>query len=176
MKSIGPSVTLMLVAFACPGIVAQKPAPKEQIKTDVLTVLVSPADQKEIRQLMDLQGQTPGNPQMAGSLVDQVVSNYRTEMTQVPPNVWQELTVSLKSEFSPDRVAQSLMSIYATSFTQAEVRELIKFFSSPVGRKWAEQLPKLQQSSYNTGYSIGVLLGERIRERLKAKGYTLPTR
>jgi uncharacterized protein len=176
MKSIAPIVLLAIIALARPVVVAQKPTGTEQIQTGVVTVLVSPAEEKEIRQLMDLQGQTPGNPQLAGPLVDQVITNYRKSLTQVPETVWQEVAVGLKTEFPADRFAKSLTPVYASNFTQLEIRELIRFFSSPVGRKWATQLPKIQKGSYDAGYTLGLLMGQRIRERLQAKGYTVPVK
>jgi uncharacterized protein len=176
MKSFAPILMLAVVALARPIVLAQKPTATDQIQTGVVTVLVSPAEEKEIRQLMDLQGQTPGNPQLAGSLVDQVISNYKQTLTQVPQTVWQELAAGLKTEFPPDRFAKSLTPVYASNFTQLEIRELIRFFSSPVGRKWATQLSRVQKGSYDAGYSLGILMGQRIRERLQAKGYTVPPR
>jgi hypothetical protein len=142
---------------------------------DVVGIVVTPSEAKEIRKLLDLQGETPGNPQSESVTIDRVMEAYRKNMPQVPETVWRELTIEVKGEFTPDKLAELLSPLYAQHFTPGEIRDLIKFFSSPVGRKWSERLPRIQRGSYKAGFVLGQQLGERLREHLKAKGYSIPS-
>jgi hypothetical protein len=178
MKSLRNRILMMLCIASITADLAssqnRKPPEKQTQPAEIVTVLVSPKEAKEIRQLLDLLPETPGGPQQTSHVIDQIIDAYRKAMPNVPNQVWQEITPQLKKDFGPDKMAEFLTPVYASRFTQAEIRQLVAFFQSPVGRKWFQKFGELQQGSYNAGNGLGFLLGERISQTLKAKGYIVP--
>jgi hypothetical protein len=178
MKTLWSKILMMLcIASVSAGLALsqnKKPPEKETQPADIVTVLVSPKEAKEIRELLDLLPETPGGPQQTSQVIDKIIEAYRKAMPDVPNRVWQEITPQLKKDFGPDKMAEFLTPVYASRFTQDEIRQLVAFFQSPVGRKWFQKFGELQQGSYNAGNALGFLLGERISQTLKAKGYIVP--
>jgi hypothetical protein len=66
--------------------------------------------------------------------------------------------------------------IYDQHFTHAEIRQMISFYESPLGRKISATLPQIQQESLDVGQQWGERLGERlsrrVNQRLNQHGYT----
>ena len=69
-------------------------------------------------------------------IIDDVMKNYRQMMTNVPPDYWDKAI----KEIETSRFIDSVVVVYDKRFTSDEVINLISFFESPTGMKWAEQL------------------------------------
>jgi hypothetical protein len=101
----------------------------------------------------------PTNPQLAGPL-DQVAAQ-------------------LKAEYVPKQVEMlnEVARVYAQHFTEAELKEILVFYKSPVGRKMLAEEPKAVEQSLKAAqdwaakFSDVVL--ERFRVEMKKKGYDL---
>ena len=172
---------IILMTFCITGASAHlafgqdKRQPEKQIQpADIVTIVVNPKEAKEIRSLLDLLPETPGGPKQTSQIIDKIIGAYRKAMPNVPEQVWQEITPQVKSDFGADKLAEFLTPVYAKRFTPNEIRQLVAFFQSPVGRKWFQNFGELQRASYNAGNALGFLLGERINETLRAKGYAVP--
>ena len=72
---------------------------------------------------------------------------------------------------------EPVITIYDNNFSADEIKQLVAFYQSPVGRKIVSQLPQLMQQSMTMGQSWGQQAGaravERIRAAAKQKGYDL---
>ena len=169
-----PVLLVSLLVVLGGSAAAQEEKSKASQPAPIVSIVVNPAEAREIRKLLDLQGETPGSPQSEVLSVDRGMVELRKYMPGIPERVWQDLTGEMKKEFTVDIAAESLTPVYAETFTQPEIKELIKFFSSPAGRKWSRQFLKIQRGSYNAGFVLGQMLRDRVRESLKAKGYSVP--
>lgn len=166
---------LMIILLCSVTVWGQNKDPKrEQQPPDIVAIIVSPAQAKEIRKLLDVLPETPGGTQQLNPMVDQILDVYRKRYTSVPEKLWKEITIQLKSDFDAERLAGSLAPIYANHFSDAEIKELTAFFRSPVGGKWSQLMPQIQRESYNAGDALGYQMGERINKILIAKGYAAP--
>jgi hypothetical protein len=65
-----------------------------------------------------------------------------------------------------------IIPIYDRNFTDEEVKQLIIFYSSPVGKKILEKMPPIMQECMQVGKNWGADLYEKVAARLKQKGYT----
>jgi hypothetical protein len=72
---------------------------------------------------------------------------------------------------------EPVIAIYDANFSADEIKQLVAFYQSPVGRKIVIQSPQLMQQSVAMGQSWGQQAGahaiERIRAAAKQKGYDL---
>ena len=76
----------------------------------------------------------------------------------------------------PD-LEEPIIAIYDANFSDDEIKQLVAFYQSPVGRKIVIQQPQLTQQSLTLGQSWGEQAAARAVERIRAaarqKGYEL---
>ena len=74
-------------------------------------------------------------------------------------------------------IGDGMAQIYATNFSEQELKDLLAFYKSPLGRKSLEQEPKSIEASLNYmrnwGDDLAVDINERFRAELKKRGKDL---
>lgn len=110
---------------------------------------------------------------------EQIWVQFMTVMRKTAPSVpnaeWQLIEKEFKSEFSSGRYSDLIASIYGAHFTQDEVKQLIAFYESSIGRKLISVLPQLTQDALEAGMQRGREVLKKVYEKLKQKGYSVPT-
>lgn len=102
--------------------------------------------------------------------ITQMISYSRQEKTNVPDKFWDDLTVEM-SKISITELTDMLVPVYKKYLTQSDINQLIKFYESPIGKKFAEKSPQIMQESMQVGQQWGQKLGQQITDKLKAQGY-----
>jgi hypothetical protein len=123
---------------------------------------------EDIKRLLNLMGVIEDEMKA----LDPVFENIKLSFPNVPASVWEDLKKEFKAEFTPEMFLETYLPIYARRFSAADVKELIKFYESPAGRKMVEALPIIREEAYLVGFERGQKIGQRIQERLRSKGYT----
>lgn len=90
----------------------------------------------------------------------------------VPAKVWEDLKKEFDAEFNAEMFLNLYVPIYARRFSATEVKELIKFFESPAGKKMVETIPLIREEIFADGYERGRKIRQRVREMLRARGYS----
>ena len=109
----------------------------------------------------------------------QIIAGLRKTNGEIPASVWDEFTGICTEEMkrSLPELEEPVIAIYDANFSADEIKQLVAFYQSPVGRKIVVQLPQLMQQSVTMGQSWGQQAGvravERIRALAKQKGYDL---
>jgi hypothetical protein len=146
---------LLAVLLASTVLAAENPALAQPGTED--------AKRADIRRLLELTG--------AGDLwmqvVRQLLQNFKQVVPKVPAKVWDELA----KEINARELIELVVPAYERHFTHADIRSLISFYSSPVGRKFVRVQPALVQESMAAGQAWGVQIGKRLEERLRKAGY-----
>jgi hypothetical protein len=99
--------------------------------------------------------------------------------SEIPDKVWDEFTKVGIAELkrSLPELEEPVIAMYDANFSADEIKQLVVFYQSPVGRKIVVQLPQLTQQMMAMGQSWGERAGaravERIRAAAKQKGYEL---
>ena len=112
-------------------------------------------------------------------LVPQIMGSLKKENRKIPDAVWDQFTGICTEEMkrSLPELEDPVITIYDDNFSTDEIKQLVAFYQSPVGRKIVIQLPQLMQQSVTMGQSWGQQAGaravERIRAAAKQKGYDL---
>ena len=83
------------------------------------------------------------------------------------PNPLREL---LMEEFraAEDELKWNLAEIYAKHFSEAELREAVRFFFSPAGKAWLENSSLIFTEGEQVGYEWAKLLTERVLHKFEA--------
>ncbi len=125
----------------------------------------SPKD-ADIRRLMEL----TTTSQLASQITQQMMESFKAAFTKVPDATWSEL----KKELTPEDLLAKIAAVYDRHFTHDDIKALITFYETPLGRKLLKELPAVTQESLEVGQTWGRTMGQRMMERLDAKGYRLP--
>lgn len=123
----------------------------------------APAKLDQVLKFMRLTGAN----NLADQMVQQMLASFQQAYPKVPASFWR--SVIKKNE--TDKLIRQVAQIYGQYLTQHDVKELIAFYSSPVGRKFVAMQPKLVQESMVFGQQWGERMSQRVMKELKRKKY-----
>jgi hypothetical protein len=138
----------------------------------------TPAAVAAAKELVSLKGGVA----MFDPLVPGVIESAKNSLVPTNPQLTKELnevSLQLRKEFDPKRaeVLNEVAKIYAQHFTEQELKDLVAFYKTPLGKKMiAEEPIALDQSlkaaqAWATKFSDEVLT--RFRAEMKKKGHNL---
>jgi len=159
-------VALALIGLARPAA-AQNPASGP-----------SPSAILVAKQIVELKGAR----QLFTPLVRGVVEKVKDQFMQTN-FMWgkdlNEVAAKLEKDYAPrvDELVDMAARIYASHFTEAELKQLLAFYQSPVGRKSITEEPKALDESMASGGNWGDALADevvvKIRDEMKKRGHDL---
>ncbi|MBE7178405.1 MAG: DUF2059 domain-containing protein, partial [Mucilaginibacter polytrichastri] len=95
---------------------------------------------------------------MAQSFTATIDNMIETQAQQIPDSLQTKFKGVMKTfmakYFTYDKIKPGMAKIYAAEFTEPELKELAKFYQTPVGKKSAQKLPVLQQKGMELGVSM----------------------
>lgn len=133
----------------------------------------------DAQRLLEITGSLKLGRQMASLTAEQVMNAVTGERADIPPRVREVVSQLVDEEFekafAPDGVlARGLARVYARHFTDEEIRSLIAFYETPLGRKVTETLPAIAQESMqvSTKWANASIPGlqKRIEAQLRSEG------
>jgi hypothetical protein len=133
-----------------------------QADTTAASAKIDPAKEKDIRALLELTG--------AAKLGTMIIDQMFEPMKKMQPNLPAEFWTDLKKEMRPDELIDLVVPIYDRQLTDGEIRDLIKFYNTPTGKKLVKVMPQLTQDSMAVGKQWGAQLGARIMKRIQERG------
>ena len=104
------------------------------------------------------------------STIKQIVGMYKSQKSDVPADAWD----SLEKEFlamSLNDLTKMLVPVYSKHLTKNDLEELIAFYQTEVGTKFANSTPAIMQESMQVGQQWGMELGKRFNEKMSEQGY-----
>lgn len=105
-----------------------------------------------------------------GAAIKQMFVMFKQQSTNVPEEIWSEFEKEF-TQASMDDLVNMLVPVYHNHLTEADLKKMIEFYETPVGKKYAEKTPLIMQESMQIGQQWGLKLGQQFQEKLKAKGY-----
>jgi hypothetical protein len=102
----------------------------------------------------------------------QLLPSLRRLSPNVPDKVWAEVEKEFSSEIQSGGVAALVIPIYDKYFSEDEIRQLLSFYESPIGKKLAETMPRIAAESFTVGQEWGMEIWQKMRAKLKARGYS----
>lgn len=123
-----------------------------------------------------------GGNSMFAPLIPGVIERAKQSLVPTNPQLiapLNQVADQLKKEYAPKsaEIENEVAKVYAQHFTEAELKEILAFYKSPVGRKMIAEEPKAIEQSLKAAqewaakFSDVVL--ERFRTEMKKKGYDL---
>jgi hypothetical protein len=123
-----------------------------------------------------------GSMQLFEALVPGVIEKSKATLLQMNPNLFKDLNDvgnELRKEFTP-RLAQlreEIVRIYASRFTEQELKDTITFYKSPLGQKILNEEPNFVDRSMSAAQDWAIKLNDevlrRFRAEMKKRGHSL---
>ena len=139
------------VVTACAFLVIGQPAAAQTLGQAAAAARkappVDPAVRADIARLMDITGQSALGVQIATTVADAILNGMRQSQKDIPPRVIEIVREVFNTEFtkgltSPE-VIDKQVAIYAKYYTHADIKGLIAFYESDLGRKAIANTPHL---------------------------------
>ncbi len=140
---------------------------------------IDPALRADIVKLMEATGSAKIGQQMASAVSQQFLDSFTQGHPDLPPRVLEIAKEVLEEEIAkafqgPDSLVMQLVPIYAKHFSHEDIRGMLAFYDSDLGRRAIAEMPALLQESMQVGRRWGADVGPRVQaaieERLKAEG------
>ncbi len=100
-------------------------------------------------------------------IVTQMLVSMKSQYPQVPQKAWD----SFQAELKPDDLLNEVIPIYSKYYSNEEIKQIIAFYQTPVGKKTITVLPQLTQESIVIGQRYGAEAANRALKKLEAEGY-----
>jgi hypothetical protein len=117
------------------------------------------------------------NPLIAG-VIEQAKNLFLQQNPALAKDL-NEVSAKLRSDLAPrfDELSNEVARIYAIHFTEPELKELLAFYKTSVGKKMVVEQPKLVDESLKFAQNWANKLSDEViakmREEMKKKGHAL---
>lgn len=127
----------------------------------------APADTEKtalIRQILDV---THAGDQVIGA-IEATVPAQRASNPRIPAVFWDRFLDQARKRRG--EFLDSLVPLYSRTFAVGELKALLEFYQSPLGRRLLEAQPQLMRESMQVGQRWGTRLGAEIGQQLAEEG------
>jgi uncharacterized protein len=130
---------------------------------------IDPAKETDIRSLMELVGARDALQDFAAHGADQLRENL---LASIPSNDRGQQFVNAfvegyKAKFNPEDATAELVTIYDRHFTQDEIKGLLQFYGSPLGQKFATEMPKINGEMQSANRTFSMRIAKDVLQELR---------
>lgn len=147
------SLILLVIVGASPALCQDIPLDK--------------AKEADIRKLIEMSGAAKVGDQVFGQMMGQLRAVFEpifgpTDRLNLMLN---DMMKRFQKSFTGERMADAVVPIYARYFSHEDVKQLIAFYETPLGKRVLEATPKIMLDSMNAGSKLGQdLMAQVLRE------------
>lgn len=176
--SVAACVAVLALAAATGAAPVQAQQKAQQKAVLPATSALSPAAIAAAKEILQLKN---ASAVYQGAVVT-TIQNVKNSLLQSNINLQkdiEEVSLKLARDLAgkESEIGEGMAAIYATNFTEQELKDLLAFYKSPLGKKTLEQEPKSIEASLNYmrnwGEDLALEINERFREELKKRGKDL---
>jgi hypothetical protein len=146
----GLLMAVVLVLWAGPAEAAPTAAPA-----------IDAAFKADLQRLMELSGGAINGKQV----LDQMMVALKPMAPMVPERFWTEFM----AEVDVNSLTDMVLPIWAKYYSREDVKQLIAFYESPLGRKVVSVQPQILAESMAAGATWGEALGAKIEAKLRTE-------
>jgi len=130
---------------------------------------IDPAKEADIRSLMELVGARDALQDFAAHGADQFRENLQASVpaTDRGHQFVDAFTQDYKAKFNPDDATAQLVAIYDQHFTQDEIKGLLQFYGSPLGQKFASEMPKINAETQAANRAFSTRIAKDVLKDLR---------
>lgn len=143
--------------------------PKQGAAATQAAPAIDPAKEADIRSLMELLGVRD----LVQDSTAKGVEQFRENLTaSVPDNERGQQFVNAfldnyQKRFTADNAANQFVAIYDKHFTEDDIRGLLQFYGSPLGQKYATEMPKITAEIQAANRAASVRVAKEVLQDLR---------
>ncbi|WP_432711992.1 DUF2059 domain-containing protein [Pedobacter sp.] len=122
------------------------------------------------KETLDKMMEVSGSKPTYKAAIVQIVSSFKAQKPDVPEDVWLDFEKTF-IKAATDDLLNLLLPIYQKHIPEADLKNIIAFYETPTGKKFAAKSPLIMQESMQVGQEWGIKIGKDFSERLKEKGF-----
>jgi len=126
---------------------------------------------KEYKSTLKKMIEVSGSSTAFKGAISQILGMYKQNYVNVPSDVWEEFEKEF-SKTSVNDLVELLAPVYFKHLTKDDLKAIIEFYQTPVGKKYAEKTPMISQESIAAGQEWGKKIAQQVQEKLNQKGYS----
>ena len=110
-----------------------------------------------------------GQSETFSNAIDQILEMYKQQF----PDIDQTFLAEFREEFSRtslDDLVDRLVPVYQSYLTQEDLKQIIAFYNTPVGKKFAANTPALTSESMQVGQQWGMEVAEKVLLKMENQG------
>ena len=140
---------------------------------------IDKAKKADIEKVLEVTGALALGQQMSDAVVAQMSQALKASRPDLDPKLFDVLRDAVGSVINENLPAFSemIVVVYDKHFTHADIKEMLRFYSTDIGQKTIRVMPALMRESMLLGQQWGQSLEHEIRprviERFKAEGVDL---
>lgn len=155
------------------------------LRSYVLADELTPAKEADIKKLMELTGATNIGLQLGKMMSQQINQQIRSLRPDIPTRAFdiadEEMFNLIKKSMAEEGgLIDHMIRIYNKYYTHEEVKGLIEFYQTELGKKTIRIMPNLMSESMIAGQQwaqrLAPALTEIVQRRLKEEGIELPAK
>jgi len=117
-----------------------------------------------IREMLDITGAKDLDKRMFA----QVLTTLKAQYPKVPAKYWD----TMAEEFNVDEFFNQLIPVYKKYYTNDDLKQLLAFYKTPIGKKTISVLPQLSSESIKISLDYAQTVIKKFTDKLKAEGYS----
>lgn len=108
-----------------------------------------------------------GTDKLADQMMDAMIPQFKQLVPDIPDQFW----TRFKGKLNIDDLLFACVPAYSKYYSHDEIKQLLAFYESPLGRRMIEVTPLLTQDTMLVGQKWGEQLGMEIANELIKEGY-----
>jgi len=165
---------ITLMTFACLALAAKPSADTK--------ATISKSKRANIVKLLELTGALRIGEQMSQFFVTQMTQSIKATRPDIPEEMFKILAEEVNGVIATALMQKEgfvglVIPIYDKYYNEADIKALIKFYQTDIGKKTIEVMPNLIRESMlmgqEWGQKMGPIIQERVMKRFKEKGFDL---
>ena len=120
----------------------------------------------DMKKLLEVSGTEANFKAIIPTMINSLKSNPAFANT-LPDEFWAEFAKEAENSYSELMV--QIVEVYKKNYTSEDIKQLIVFYESPIGKKSVQKMPLIQNECFQLGTEWGRKLGGKVGEKIQKK-------
>lgn len=143
---------------------------------------LTPEKWEDTKKLLQITGALQSGQAMSEAVVKQMAEAIKKARPDIPPHMFDVLADEVNKIIAEELAAKGglidlMVGLYHNHFTHEEIKGLLAFYQTPLGRKAGSLAPVMSREGFvigqRWGQSLGPKIGQRIKARFKENGFEI---
>ena len=105
---------------------------------------------------------------MSTDMKSQFLNQFKKAYPKIKDSFWKKM----EAEINTNSLIEQTATLFEKFYTEEEIKELLLFYKSPLGKKMISNMPLIVQESQAIGQKWGFEIAKKITDQLEKEGFT----